>query len=183
MNSAAVNRAYMARTGLTYSGQRLWTIEEIAILRNLHPDYGALVRALPGRTLAAIQNKAQRFGLVRPRRIWSEAEFAAIKPLYVRGAPMPEILDRLESKTKRQVWTKAANRGIRRPRRAPCLTGFAVLDSVRRRAFDLRLSMADLDDLAGRKSYFKRPRRMDWSAVQRVLPHLGGQVEVFWHGG
>lgn len=182
MTSAAVNRAYMARTGLTYSGQRVWTIEEIAILRNLHPDYGALVQALPGRTLGAIQNKAQRLHLVRPRRIWSEGEFTIMKPLYARGVPMADILERLDRKTSKQVWAKASGRSIRRPRRVPCLTGHAPVDAVRRRAFDLHMSMADLDAIAGRRGYFQRPRRIDWSAVQRVLPHLGGRVEVCWHG-
>jgi hypothetical protein len=132
------------------------------------------------RTTAPIQHKAQRLGLVRPLRIWSEGEFAAMKPLYVRGAPMAQILERLDDKTKQQVWSKAASRKLRRPRQAPCLTGFPVIDTIRRRAFDLNLSMADLDALVGRRRYFQRPRRLDWAAVQRILPHLGGCADVVW---
>jgi hypothetical protein len=49
LNAAAANRAYMAKTGLTYSGQSLWTPKEISALR-LYPDYRALVRALARRT-------------------------------------------------------------------------------------------------------------------------------------
>lgn len=181
LNSAAVNRAYMARTGLTYAGQVLWTSDEVEILRRLYPDYRALVLLLPGRTLRAISKKAVRLGLARSRLIWSEAEFATMKPLYVRGTPVREILPRLNNKTAKQVWAKASGKAIRRPRKAPCPTGFLVLDAVRRRAFDLNISMRDLDALAGRCGYFRRPRHLDWSAVQRVLPHLGGSTTVAWH--
>lgn len=181
LNAAAVNRAYMAKTGMTYSGQPLWTPKEIAILRRLYPDYQALVRALPKRTRKAIESKVWRCGLAKPRRIWSEPDFGIMKPLYVRGAPMTAILNRLPSKTARQVWSKAANRKIRRPRRPPQPTGFAPVDAVRRRAFDLHISMTDLDAMAGRRNYFRSPRGIDWSAVQRVLPYLGGQAAVSWH--
>lgn len=182
LNAVAVNRAYMARTGLTYSGQRLWTPKEISALR-LYPDYRTLVRALPGRTRKAIESKVWRCGLAKPLRVWSEAEFRVMKRPYVQGVPMAAILSLLPGKTAQQVWSKASSRGIRRPRRLLKLTGFAPVDAVRRRAFDLHISMTDLDVMAGRRSYFKPPRRTDWSAVQQVLPHLGGKAAVHWHEG
>lgn len=181
MNSAAVNQAYMMRTGLTYSGQRLWTVEEIKTLKRLYPDYKALVLALPERTRSAIEAKAWRCRIARPLRVWSEAEFAIMKPLYIRGEPMPMILTRLPNKTARQVWAKAWNRNIQRPRRPPQSTGLATVDAIRRRAFDLHFSMVDLDIMASRRGYFKYPRRTDWSAIQRVLPHIGGRIAVLWH--
>lgn len=182
LNAAIVNRAYMRRTGLTYAGQRLWTTLEMETLRRLHPDYGALVRALPGRTRKAIESKAQRLGLPKARRVWSEAEFHLMKPLYVQGAPMRSILERLPGKTARQVWAKAFRCGIRRPRNPPRTTGLALVDAVRRRAFELYMSMAELDEAAGGRACFRHPRRVDWSAVQRVLSQLGGRIAVSWHG-
>lgn len=182
LNAVVVNRAYMMRTGLTYSGHRLWTAREIKTLRRLHPDYRALDKALAGRTRYATQHKARRIGLAQSRRIWSEAEFYAMKPLYVQGAPMQEILDRCPGKTARQVRGKAARHGLRRPRRPPRPTGIGPVDTVRRRAFDLHMSMSDLDEIAGRRSYFRRPQRLDWAAVQRVLPSLGGHIVMSWHG-
>jgi len=181
LNAAAINRAYMVRTGLTRSGQWLWTPKEVRVLWRLYPDYEALVRALPGRTRAAIECKVWRCGLARPLRVWSETEFGVMKPLYVRGAPMAAILEWLPGKRARQVWSKAAHHKIRRPRRPPRPTGFAAVDAVRRRAFDLHISVADLDAMAGRRGYFRRPGRTDWSAVQRVLPYLGGRAAVHWH--
>lgn len=182
LNAVAVNRAYMMRTGLTYSGHRLWTATEIETLRRLHPDYRALDAALAGRTRYAIQHKARRIGLALSRRVWSEAEFYAMKPPYVQGAPMQDILDRCPGKTARQVWAKAARCGIRRPRRPLQPIGIGPVDAVRRRAFELRMSMGDLDEIAGSRSYFRRPQRLDWSALQRVLPSLGGHIVVSWHG-
>lgn len=180
LNSAAVNRAYMAKTGLTYAGQKIWTFDEIVVLRSWYPDYQSLLRLLPERTARAISNKAGKLGLARSRFIWSEPEFATMKPLYLRGMPMREILPWLDNKTAKQVWKKAWNRGVRRPRRPPRLTGFAVLDAVRRRAFELNFSMKDLDTITGRNSYFRCPRHVDWKAVQQVLPYLGGSATVVW---
>jgi hypothetical protein len=180
LNAAAANRAYMARTGLTYSGQRLWTPKEITALQ-LYPDYQALVRTLPRRTRKAIESKVWRCALAKPLRVWSEAESSIMKRLYVQGAPMAVILSRLPGKTARQVWSKASSRNIRRPRRPPRLTGLVPVDAVLLRAFDLNISVPDLNVIAGQRSYFRSPRRTNWSVVQRVLPHLGGQAAVHWH--
>ena len=135
----------MRRTGLTYAGKRVWTAQEIATLRSLHPNYGAFARALSGRTRNAIEKKSQRAGLPKPRRIWSNREFQLIKPLYAQGAPMRTILRLLPGKTAKQVWAKAAARGVRRPRRPPCITGFApgCGETARVRA-------AHVDDRVGR---------------------------------
>lgn len=182
LNVGAANRAYMARTGMTYSGQRLWTAEEIDTLKRLYPNYEALTVAIPDRTRKAIGTKLQRCNLATPRRVWSEAEFEIMKPLYVKGAPMSTILDRLPGKTARQVWAKASHHKVRRPRRPPRKTGLALVDEVRRRAFDLHFTTADLDAISARRNYFRRPKRTDWAALQRVLPYLDGRATVFWHG-
>jgi hypothetical protein len=182
LNAVMANRAYMRRTGLTYAGQRIWTTPEMETLRRLHPDYGALVGVLPGRTRKAIENKAQRLGLPKPRRVWSEAEFQLMKPLYVRGAPMRSILEHLPGKTAKQVWHKASSQGVRRPRHPPRITGLPQVDVVRQRAFGLCMSMAELEEAAGAPVYFRRPKRVNWSAMQRVLPELGGRIVVSWHG-
>jgi hypothetical protein len=52
----------------------------------------------------------------------------------------------------------------------------------RRRAFELNMSMAELDEAIGGRAYFRHPRRVNWSAVQRALPQLAGRVAVSWHG-
>lgn len=106
-----------------------------------------------------------------------------MKPLHLRGVPISEIVELLPGKTARQIWSKAFHCRIQRPRRPPKTTGLDPVDAIRRRAFDLNMSMVDLDMIAGRCCYFRRPRRTDWKAIQRVLPHLGGVAVVRWPEG
>lgn len=72
-----------------------------------------------------------------------------MKRLYLRGVPVSEILERLPGRTARQIWSKASRHKIRRPRLPQRLTGSEPVDTVRRRAFDLNMSMADLNTMAG----------------------------------
>lgn len=181
INAAAVNRTYMRRTGLTYAGQKLWTEAEEGLVRQHHPDYATLVRLLPGRTRRAIENKAQRLGVARDHRIWSDLDERVMRPAYVRGDPINDIVALLDGKTKKQVWAKAAKRKIRRPRRRPKLLNLPVVDDVRQRAFDLQLTMRDLDEIAGSRRYFRKPNYYNWKALDAAVRWLGGTAQVAWH--
>lgn len=56
------------------------------------------------------------------------------------------------------------------------LTGWPDLDSIRERAFERNLSMADLDYLAGTKRYFQTAQ---WSSGNRpIAAHVAKAVEV-----
>lgn len=83
INAAAVNRAYMAGTRVTHSGQPLWATAEIAATRCLYPGYGARLLALPRRTWEAIAKKAWRCGFAKPLRIWGRAGFGLMETLYL----------------------------------------------------------------------------------------------------
>src|SRR3546814_1456405 len=78
-------------------------------------------------------------------------------------------------RSRRQIWSKASHMRCRRPRRAPKQTGMLLVDSVRQRAFECRLSMRDLDAFVGKKHYFAGPRYIDWRALQRAIRILGGR--------
>lgn len=178
INAAARNRDFMARTGLTYAGDKIWTEMEVATIRAAYPDYEAAQCALPHRSLKAIMSKARRSGITKPRRVWRPGEFSGIKPQYVGGTAMAEILPAVPAKTAPQVYSKASSRKVRRPRKPPKDTGLSIVDTVRRRAFDLRLSMADLDALVGSGSYFRRPRVEKWRHLNVAIKLLGGTIEV-----
>lgn len=183
INAAAVNRAYMRRTGLTYAGQKLWTEAGARLVRQHHPDYDILVQLLPGRTRCAIQHKARKLGVAKDRRIWSDWEEKVMRPAYVRGDPIDDIVASLDGKTKKQVWAKAAQRKIRRPRRRPKLLNLPVIDDIRQHAFDLRLTMRDLDEIAGSRRYFRKPCYYNWKALDAAIQWLGGTPRVAWHVG
>ena len=106
-----------------------------------------------------------------------------MRPAYVRGDPIEDVVVLLDGKTKRQVWAKAAQRKIRRPRRRPKLLDLPVIDDIRQRAFDLQLTMRDLDEIAGSGAYFRKPSYYNWKALAAAIQWLGGTPRVAWHVG
>ena len=79
---------HIQRTGCTLAGDRVWTPEERASLRNLYPHFDQLRVHLPGRTHKAIAHKARALGLVPPRRIWSEQDAWRLRAPYGAGVPI-----------------------------------------------------------------------------------------------
>jgi len=180
LNSAARNRAHMRRTGTTYAGQRLWSPDELEALRAHRGDVAGQIRAIPTRTPKAIEMKRKRMGLVKPLRVWSERQVRTMKPPYVDGAPVSGIAA-LTYKTNRQVWAKAARCRLRRPKKPPKIVGIPLYDKIRRRAFDLHLSMRDLAEMTGSRSYFHGGSAIiNWKAVLRAVDNLDGELVVRW---
>lgn len=179
-NAAQANRGRMARTGLTNAGQPLWTEGELADLRARWPDIATLLVRLPRRTETAIRQKAQRSGLTASRRVWIEPEVGRMRKPYIDGEPVVEILPLLVEKTRRQVYSKASQRRYRRPRRRPVLLGHPLKDSIRQRAFDMNISLAELDRECRAGGCFGRKKALQWQAVSRALKMLAGTAVVRW---
>lgn len=171
---------HIERTGRTIAGDFVWSTVELDILRRLYPDRRALSAALPRRTGAAIAHKARMIGLVPPLRIWTDADAAKLRRPYVNGIPVATLAEMFPGKTRKQIWGKAFAMGYRRPRRPPKPTGMPLVDSIRTRAFELRISMTELDAFVARKRYFVGPCHIDWTALQRAMTLLGGIPVVHW---
>lgn len=171
---------YIERTGCTIAGAPVWTTAELEILQRLYPDLDAITQALPRRTPAAIAHKARQIGLVPPLRIWSERDAQKLRKPYVTGVPIDTLMEIFPGKSKRQIWGKANSMRYRRPRRAPKATGMPLVDCIRRRAFDLYITMTELDAIVGKARYFVCPRYVDWRALQRAMEFLGGRPVVRW---
>jgi hypothetical protein len=171
---------HIKRTGRTIAGDPIWTAGELATLRLLYPDRQALAAALPGRTSGAIAQKTRMIGLVPPWRIWTTADAVQLRRPYMAGVPVTTLTEMFPGKSKRQIWGKAFAMGYRRPRRPPKPTGMPLVDSIRARAFEFRITMTDLDAFVARKRYFVSPHRMDWTALQRAMILLGGTPVVRW---
>lgn len=172
---------YIDRTGYTIAGDKAWTRDELNAMRRLYPDAAALSVALPCRSPAAIGHKARHMGLVVPRKIWSQAEILALRRPYISGMPVQEIERLLPGRSRHQIWHRAHRSGFRRPRIAPRPTGIPIVDAVRLRAHDHRLTMGDLDAFVGKRRYFVSPRRIDWNALQRAMTMLGGIPFIVWN--
>ncbi len=171
---------HIERTGCTIAGAPIWTTAELEVLRRLYPDLDAIARALPQRTPTAIAHKARQIGLVPPLRIWSERDAQKLRKPYVAGVPIDTLTEMFPGKSKQQVWHKANKMGYRRPRRAPKVTGMPLVDSIRRRAFDLHITMTELDAIVGKTRYFVYPCYVDWRALQRAMEFLGGKPMIRW---
>ncbi|MBP2159570.1 MULTISPECIES: hypothetical protein [Asticcacaulis] len=178
-NQAIIHR-HMHKTGCTLAGQPLWTDQENAELLKHYPNYEHLSGVLIRRTKRAMQERARKLGLVKPRRVWSLTEEEKMPPPYKGGAPMSEIIQSLDNKNKQQVYSKANHLGVRRPRRRPRPTGMPIVDMIRDRNFDNGDSPADLNVWTNRKTYWTRPRKYDWKAISHALRILGGRIVPIW---
>lgn len=178
---AAASREWMRRHGKNPSGHALWSEAEVDLLRLHYPDYTRLVELLPHRTRKAIEMKVAKLGLARPLRIWSDGEVRNFKPPYQDGALVADILPLLNEKSATQLYGAASRRRVRRPRRRPKILGVAILDSIRQRAFDMHISLSDLDEATGQKDYFSHPTSLRWSAIRKAIRVLGGQPVVHWY--
>lgn len=170
----------MHRTGRTAAGQLLWTQDEIDILEDLWPDRSALVVALPRRTLGAICKKAQERRLTTPRKFWQPDERGRMVPPYKAGELIADVVEKVGTRTKRQIYSKASHLGVKRPRKRPKPTGMRIVDLIRERAFSKGYTMADLDAWIPRKRYFVRPNGYDWWAISQALSILGGKLVTKW---
>ncbi len=58
-----------------------------------------------------------------------------------------------------------------------------LYDQIRRRAFDMNISMKDLDDATGLDGFFGRRREYDLRVIkvlQKAMDTLGGRLVIEW---
>lgn len=182
MRGAATSRRvreYMRRTGLTPWGDIMWTKEEDAILKTLHPNYKAIKKALRRRTMPAIRARARKLGLTKKIHIWKGTELMKLRRLYTSNAPRAEILAALPGITWGQIDNCAQYHRLYRSRKPFKKTGHAALDSVRQYAFEHNISMPELDKMARTKKYFQVGRwvcsgTVSEKAIAKAVKALGG---------
>lgn len=187
LNDVVVLRAHLARTGLTYSGQAVWTDAEVLALRSTWPDRRAATAALPNRTVTAIEKKAWKLGLpVRPLHQWTGAEAVRLRRLWPRASKR-ELLEAFPWAN----WTILANQAqwqrkngfpsLARPKTLPTPTGDFLVDAIIEQAVLHNMSLRDLDHLAGTGRYFsagRHRRRRTWKHVQKAVELFGGSLRA-----
>jgi hypothetical protein len=176
-------RERMMRMGRTPNGHILWTERENDVVRELYPDYCALRKALRRRTYKALCHRTRFLGVAKKRHIWLGAEVSRLRRLYPK-ADRGDIILAFPNMSWQQIAAKACHVGLRRARRKLNSTGHPLIDVIRDRAFDLRLSMVDLDAMAGTKRYFQKAAwcngHVNRKALMRAVEALGGEVSVHW---
>jgi hypothetical protein len=175
-------KAQIARAGRTPTGL-LWSKKEEATVRALYPDYDALVIALKNRTRISIRTRAKLLGISKRQYPWTAAEICRLRRLYPKktGTELQILFAGVRAAQLRQM---ANLRGITKDRRPFAPTGIAVIDAIRRRAFELNLTMIDIDEMARTGTYFRdcRWRFVGVRLVQicRAVEALDGDVMAIW---
>lgn len=179
LNGAHNIRLHIHRTGKTPSGHLVWTQDETDLLDDLWPDEELLRRVLPRRTDAAINNKAQRRGLKRPRCFWQPDEKTRMVPPYKAGEPIALVIEKVGTRTKKQIygnrWTPDEDVTIKR-----LYPDVAAIEqylssrsaaAIQRRAQILgikpRVRVALYTD---HEDYILRENYPDYKKLQRLLP-------------
>ncbi|WP_037470691.1 hypothetical protein [Sinorhizobium fredii] len=184
-NAAAAERvrAQILRTGFTLFGQRTWKAEEDLVCRLFHPDYFAIQQILYNRTPRAIRARCQKLGLARRRRQWGPLDKQKLRKLYP-STSREEICAAFPDVAWENIQAVARYYGWKRDKKPYKITGVVSLDQVRRRCYEIKWTMRDLDEESRTKRYFQtrgyRSKHPNFRAIHRAVQTLGGQMEVRW---
>ncbi len=141
----------------TPKGHRLWTEHEDNLIRRFFPNYGLLGKKLsPRRSYHGIRHRAAKLGLIQTnRRNWTMAELSRLRRLWPTASKV-ELLAAFDGRTWSSLTGAAHRYHLRRHARPLASSGNPMVDEIRRRALELRLSMSDMDRIsnAGRR-FFK----------------------------
>jgi len=172
------------RLGIVGSHLRVWTPPEDSTVRTIYPDYARLRRELPHRTYNALRGRARHCGVAKPRPQWTADEITRLRRLYPSKSHS-ELLEAFPGASLERIRFKARCIGVSRSRLPFLPTGFPLIDEIRNRAFDLNLSMVELDAMAETQTYFQKAgwgarHRENTVAVIKAVRALDGDMEIEW---
>ncbi len=176
-------RARIQFEGKTPNGHPIWTAKEDQIVRDHFPNYVAMKKRLRRRSRRALHSRAMKLKLTRSISRWTAPEVFSLRKRW-RDATRTELIAEFPRHTWNSIQMKGRTFGIRRRPWKPKLTGKRMLDEIRQRAADLRISLGDLDRICAGRRYFanssrrsQKPRR---NVLLRAIAALGGGVEIVW---
>ena len=182
--SAEGMRRRLERSGFTISGHRLWTKDELTIVRLYYPYLGCALFRLRGRTEGAIRAKAREMGLCRHHvHRWTAAEVSKLRRFYPT-ASREELCAMIPGVSWTALSAAARRYGFRRKKKLYKITGIEPLDAVRIRCYEIKWTMKNLDEECRTKRYFQtRGYRIDYpnfQAINRAVEMFGGELRVHW---
>lgn len=180
--AAQLTRLRLAKTGMTMAGEKVWTEEEKALVRQFAPAYDELVKRLPHRTRKAIRLQASALRVAMRRHIWSAAEISKLRKVYPLG-DRTEICSLFAHSTWVNIQQAARRHGFHRARKPYKLTGHDPLDQMRAKCFELNLNLVELDAECRTKRYFQSgwcKNKLNYRALGRAIEALDGRIQVQW---
>ena len=175
----------MQRGGYNLRGDKLWQDHEDKIIAQFYPDYKAITEALPHRTFGACKRRARVIHVAKTVKVWKASEIALLRRIYPKGTK-EELLTAFPDSNWEGICHMAWNHKFYRARRPYKLTGSAILDQVRARCWELRLTMRDLDRIVRGAGYFTKkhwrgPRGyINHKLVARAAKKLFGDLKIEW---
>ncbi|GLI23574.1 hypothetical protein XFLAVUS301_32480 [Xanthobacter flavus] len=180
---AEMARERIAKTGMAPGGHPVWTDREMALLAVIFPDYKRAVAVLQRRTYSAVKCRARSMGLTDCRHSWTGAEVSRIRRLFPT-ADKKTLTAAFPGIPLHKVYAKAGHIGVHRKRRQFKPTGIPSIDQIRGRAFQLNVSMVDLDAMAKTNCYFQKGNwhtgNIKYKAIGRATEALDGLLAVRW---
>ena len=177
---AAISQANRERASIHTGGTR-WLAVEMKTILDLYPDYAAIQKKLPERTYSQIKNFIKTYELGSKRHVWTTAEISRLRKTCRGSVSSDAIYAAFPEFGKGQLRNAAKRYGIPWPERRPKPLGVPVLDDVRQRAFDMNLSLGDLDGIVGGGHYFRHSGKyIDNKKLIRVVEFMGGRLTVDW---
>lgn len=173
-------RDKIQRAGHTLDGKPLWTLKEDDLLRRYHPDYPAMMQALPLRTRNAIRGRVQVIGVARRYKAWTGPDVAKLRK-HFPTASWNELLALFPGRTVSEIRAYAQRRAFREKHYAQ--TGYPIIDAIRERAKLRRWSMPDLDEIANTNGYFAKCRWQKTRTAKyifRAIEALDGEIAIKW---
>ncbi len=161
-----------------------WTLKEHEVVISHWPDMNAIVERLPHRSTKAIRKFAGRCNLTTSRHIWTAAQDSKLRKLVSAGLQRKEIAGELGLSVQ-QIAGRLSYCKINTVRRPPAPSENALVHSIRQRAFELNMSLADLDRSLGNRKIFRQAagrQRVRHSHIERAVKALGGNLVVEWMG-
>lgn len=182
--AAAMARERIAKTGIAPGGHPIWTDREMALLAVIYPDYQRAIAVLGRRSYWALRHRAQIMGLTsNHHHRWTGAEISRLRKLYPTADNIA-FLNAFPGLSLSQIQRRATHPHIYRKRRPFKKTGIKIIDQIRNRAFELNVSMIDLDAMAKTKAYFHRSgwRKgyINHQAIAKAAHALDGLMAVQW---
>jgi antitoxin component of RelBE/YafQ-DinJ toxin-antitoxin module len=159
-----------------------WTLKEHEVVVDHWPDIDTIGRLLPHRTRSAIQSFAGKCNLRREQHYWTTTENAQLKRLVKAKVPRKQIAKEM-GLTLNQVVNRMAYTNIRYERCPPQSSGHSLMDAIRQRAFEMNISMRDLDEACQSGAALRRwspARKIGLITIQRALKVLDGQFTIVW---
>ncbi|MEW9838716.1 hypothetical protein [Mesorhizobium marinum] len=131
-----------------------WTLKEHEVVMSHWPEVDAIKQRLPHRTVGAIWAFAAKCNLKTSRHVWTAPADAKMRKLAADGCSRVEIAKAL-GLTAKQVGRRAEYTRTAIRRRPPAPSRNPLVDAVRQRAFDLNMSLIDLDRSLGDRKIFQ----------------------------